>query len=91
MSLLAHILMTSGIVIVLAMLALWLVGTMLRDVSIADPFWGAGFVIVAGVAWHMSSGAGLRVVLLAILSALWGLRLSLFLLWRKHGHAEDRR
>lgn len=91
MSPLAQTLLTNLIVIVVVMVALWLVSTVRRDASIVDPFWGAGFVIVAWVAWYMNSPASLRVLILSSLTTVWGLRLSLFLLWRNRRHAEDRR
>lgn len=79
------------LVIMLVMFALWVIGTVRRDVSIVDPFWGTGFVIVAWVAWFMNSPASLRVLILSSLTTIWGLRLSLFLFWRNWGHGEDRR
>ena len=79
------------LVIMLVMFALWVIGTVRRDASIVDPFWGTGFVIVAWVAWYMNSPASLRVLILTILTAVWGVRLSLFLLWRNRGYSEDRR
>lgn len=91
MSPLAQTLVTNLIVMTVAMSALWLIGTARRDVSIVDPFWGAGFVIVAWVAWCVNSPAALRVLILASLTTIWGLRLSLFLLSRNWGHGEDRR
>ncbi len=84
-------LLMNFLVIMLVMFALWVIGTVRRDVSIVDPFWGAGFVIVASVAWFMNSPASPRVLILSSLTTVWGLRLSLFLLWRNRGQGEDRR
>jgi steroid 5-alpha reductase family enzyme len=91
MSPLMQTLLMNLLVIMLVMFALWVIGTVRRDASIVDPFWGTGFVIVAWVAWFMNSPASLRVLILASLTTIWGLRLSLFLLWRNWGHGEDRR
>lgn len=77
--------------ITLCVLTLWLIGTARRDVSIVDPFWGTGFVIVAWVAWLMNDPAGSRGLLLVLLTTVWGARLSLFLLWRNWGNVEDHR
>jgi steroid 5-alpha reductase family enzyme len=88
---LAQTLLTNLVVILVAMFALWLVSIVRRDASIVDMFWGAGFVLIAWVAWRLNSPAGSRVLLLVILTTVWGLRLSLFLLWRNWGHGEDRR
>jgi steroid 5-alpha reductase family enzyme len=73
------------------MVALWLVGIARRDVSIVDPFWGAGFVIVAWLACALHWPPSLRSVLLAGLTTVWGLRLALHLVWRNWGSDEDRR
>lgn len=91
MSPLTQTLMMNLLVIAIIMLALWVVGIVRRDASIVDPFWGTGFVIVAWMSMQLNSPAEFRVLLLAGLVTAWGLRLSLFLLWRNWGHDEDRR
>jgi steroid 5-alpha reductase family enzyme len=88
---LAQTLLTNFVVIVLVMFALWIVGLVRRDVSIVDPFWGVGFVLVAWIAWSLNAPAELRVLLLVGMTTVWGVRLSAFLLWRNWGHGEDRR
>lgn len=72
-----------------AMLALWLLSLRLRDASIVDPFWGTGFVLIAGSAWSTLGVHGPRAYLALLLVTLWGLRLSLHLLVRRRGHGED--
>jgi steroid 5-alpha reductase family enzyme len=69
----------------------WLVSIARRDASLFDPFWGTGFVVVAWLACVLNRPVEPRAMLLAVLTTLWGLRLSLFLLWRNWGHGEDRR
>ncbi len=73
------------------MLALWFLSIGLRNASIVDPFWGTGFVLIAWTAWALHAPTHARVLLLVVLTTIWGLRLSLFLLWRNWGHGEDRR
>lgn len=77
--------------IMLLMTTLWLISIPLRDVSIVDPFWGTGFVVVAWISFLNRADDGWRTLLLALLTTIWGLRLSLYLLWRNWGHGEDRR
>ncbi len=69
----------------------WLLSLTLRDSSIVDPVWGAGFVLVAWGALLLNSPEGHRPVLLTVLTTVWGMRLALFLAWRKWGHGEDSR
>lgn len=73
------------------MAGLWLVSLLRRDASIVDPFWGLGFVVVAWLAWLRCEANEPRGWLLVGLTSAWGLRLSLYLLWRNVGHGEDRR
>ncbi|MGE3314318.1 MAG: DUF1295 domain-containing protein [Planctomycetaceae bacterium] len=83
--------LTTLAVILCLMVGLWLVSLVRKDASIVDPFWGAGFVLVAAIAWQLNKPDQFRPQLLIALTAIWGLRLSLFLLWRNWGHGEDRR
>jgi steroid 5-alpha reductase family enzyme len=71
------------------MLVLWLASIRLRDVSIIDPFWGFGFVVVAWIAGLSAPGDPGRRALLVVLTSIWGLRLFGYLLWRNHGMPED--
>jgi steroid 5-alpha reductase family enzyme len=73
------------------MLALWLASIRLRDVSIIDPFWGFGFVVVAWIAALTTTGCTGSRILLVTLTSIWGLRLFGYLLWRNHGKPEDPR
>jgi steroid 5-alpha reductase family enzyme len=70
---------------------LWLVSLTLRDASIADRFWGLGFVLLA--AWYAAGGTGwpLRSYLVLALTAAWGIRLSVHIHLRNRGKPEDPR
>ncbi len=83
-------LLLTAVAIALAMLLLWLLSLRLRDSSIVDLFWGAGFVLTAWIAlWN--EGASPRGLLVTGLVSLWGLRLAGYLTWRNHGRGEDPR
>ena len=56
-----------------------------------DSLWGLGFVLVAGVTFWAGNGFGGRSLLILVLTAGWGLRLSGYLTWRNWGQAEDHR
>ena len=89
----SELLLNLGLALI-PMVFLWGLSISLRDVSIVDIYWGAGFVYLA---W-MSS---LRTVgidaftwqhwALCITVSVWGARLSLYLLWRNWGEGEDPR
>lgn len=72
------------------MVLVWLSSLALRDASLVDRYWGAGFVLLAWVYWW-SAGAPLAGLLTVVPVTLWGMRLSLFLTWRNWGHGEDYR
>lgn len=79
------------VTLLIAMLALWSISLVKRDASIADVFWGAGFVLIAWVALTFNSPVAWRAWLVAVLTSIWGLRLAFHLLLRNLKHTEDRR
>lgn len=79
-----------GLVTLALMICLWLVSLMRADASIVDPFWGAGFVLLTWVYFALTPEGFLgRKLLLCTLATVWGMRLSLYLLWRNWGQGED--
>lgn len=85
------VLLASAGAIAVLMGLTWLVSLAMRDASIVDLVWGAGFVVVAVTAALVGEGWEARRALLAILVGVWGLRLSGYLAWRNLGHGEDYR
>jgi len=74
--------------------AVMAVAIRIRNQSIIDIFWGPGFVVAAVVSYLMSVGNGgdcTRRLVVAILTAVWGLRLGLYIGRRNAGHGEDKR
>lgn len=71
------------------MTLLWLVSIRLKNVSIVDLFWGFGFVLAAFFYYWKAEGLPVRQILLLIMVAVWGLRLSGYLTWRNYGKGED--
>jgi steroid 5-alpha reductase family enzyme len=72
------------------MTVLWLVSLRLKNASIVDIFWGAGFVLSNWLYLALTpDGAPARKWLAAALVTIWGLRLSLYVLWRNAGKGED--
>lgn len=90
---LTAMLFNSVLVVIATMTCLWLLSLARRDASIVDPFWGTGFIVVTWFALFTLPAAQdvTRSWLLATLSTIWGMRLSLYLFWRNWGHGEDRR
>jgi steroid 5-alpha reductase family enzyme len=81
---------TAGLIILGLMIALWIVSLILKNSSIVDIFWGTGFVIVGWVYFALTpDGFDTRKWLIAVLTTIWGLRLSLYILWRNWGKEED--
>jgi len=82
--------LVAGSVILGLMILVWIVSLILRNSSIIDIIWGTGFVIANWVTFALTpDGLPTRKWLIGILVTLWGLRLSLYILWRNWGKAED--
>jgi steroid 5-alpha reductase family enzyme len=74
------------------MTLLWLLSLLLRNSSIVDIFWGAGFILAAWMYYVLTpDGFAGRKLLVCLLVTIWGLRLSLYILWRNWGKPEDYR
>src|SRR2546421_12812921 len=80
---LGDIMLASAGALLIYVLALWALSLPLRDVSIVDPGWGIGFVLVAWLAFAIGNGCTGRRALFAALVSLWGLRLASHLIRRK--------
>ncbi|NIR43712.1 MAG: DUF1295 domain-containing protein [Gemmatimonadetes bacterium] len=82
----------AGLAVALGLMTLVWIGSLVkRDASIIDIFWGLGFVLVAWTYLWLSGAGTVRAYLVAGLVTLWGLRLSLYILWRNWGEEEDYR
>jgi len=90
--LLVNLAVAAGMVAVL-MLATFAYAMRTRVHAIMDTIWPLGFVIVALVSFGLSSGSGVtgRRVLVLLLTAIWGLRLSAHIFSRNRGQGEDKR
>jgi steroid 5-alpha reductase family enzyme len=70
---------------------LWLINLRTKDPSFIDSWWALGMVVLAGHTFMFNHGGGDHGVVLAVLCAIWGLRLGIYLLWRWPKHGPDRR
>jgi len=79
-----------GLVIFAAMVLLWIISLIVKNSSIVDIFWGAGFVISGWLAFFLTpQGLLARKILIMVLVTIWGLRLAGYVLWRNAGKPED--
>ena len=79
-------------VILSMMILLWLLSLVLKNASIVDIFWGAGFVVTNWVYFFLTpEGYPVRKLLISLLVTIWGLRLSMHILKRNWGKEEDYR
>ncbi|MCX8124887.1 MAG: DUF1295 domain-containing protein [Spirochaetes bacterium] len=69
----------------------WIISLIVKDASIADVFWGLGFILVALLTYILFHGYSVRAAIIVILVILWGLRLSVYIFYRKRGKGEDPR
>lgn len=77
-------------IILSLMFVLWIISLGLKNSSIVDIFWGTGFVISSWVYFVFTpDGFITRKLLLCTLTTIWGLRLSIYILWRNWRKGED--
>lgn len=69
----------------------WPISLLKKNVTIVDSMWGLGFILIAWLTFFNSDGYLGRKILIALLTTIWGLRLSLHISWRNWGKGEDRR
>jgi steroid 5-alpha reductase family enzyme len=82
----------TALVAALGMMTLvWVASLVKRDASIVDVFWSLGFVALGWIYFLAAEVHAPRGFLVVGLVTLWGLRLSLHILWRNWGHGEDYR
>jgi len=83
--------LSSALVILAYMVILWLFSLAIRNSSIVDIFWGAGFVFINWINFFAFTPAGFfgRKLLLGLIVTLWGLRLTTHILRRNWGKPED--
>jgi steroid 5-alpha reductase family enzyme len=82
----------AGLAVLGTMTLLWLLSLWLRNSSIVDIYWGAGFVLAAWLYYGLTpEGFVGRKLLTCLLVTLWGLRLALHILRRNWGKPEDYR
>ena len=79
----------SGFVILCLMTILWLVSLALKNSSIADIFWGIGFIVIVWLAFSYGFGYLPRKQWMTALVTVWGLRLALHIGNRNWGKPED--
>ena len=77
--------------ILTALTFVWMLSLRLQDASVADIFWGLGFVMLAWLYCLLSPPLTQRSWLVAALTTLWGTRLSAHIFHRHRGKGEDPR
>ena len=86
---LATLLLLNLCTVIGVLTALWCLSLRLKDASIVDILWGSGFVLIAWTTFCLTEQPTPRALVLAVLTTIWGLRLSGYLAWRNMGQAED--
>ncbi len=71
------------------MVLTFIVAQLIKDNSIVDVFWGAGFIIVTAFSLVMAPDYDLRKAIVAFLVMIWGLRLTIFIFQRNKDKGGD--
>jgi steroid 5-alpha reductase family enzyme len=91
MSVFLNELMRCGAVVLAYMTVWYLVARIKKDNSVADIAWGLGFVLVAGYTFFFRRTSLFLPLLVTLLVAIWGLRLSFHIFRRNRKKGEDPR
>lgn len=83
--------LTLGILVVVYMTVWFGIAVWKKRNDVADTAWGLGFVLVAWTAFLIGEVQSARGLLVAVLVAVWGLRLAWHISKRNHGKPEDSR
>jgi steroid 5-alpha reductase family enzyme len=83
----------AAVAVLVLILATWVLGRALGRYNVIDVAWGLGFVLVAWVAYALSSGRGddTRRLVVALLVTIGAGRLAAYIAWRSRGKGEDPR
>ena len=81
----------SAIIIFSLVYTVWAIHLLLRDASIIDLIWGAGFGVVASILLFSTAEETPYLILLASLPIIWAIRYTIFIVKRNIGHGEDDR
>ena len=79
-----------GFLAIMGMMTIaWVISVVIKNASIVDLIWGFGYVLASGFYALQVEVLGPRSVLVLVLAAVWGMRLSIYLTWRNWGKPED--
>lgn len=84
-------LLLSAVILLAFAVVQWVISLAARDASIADRFWGLGFILVCVAGLRTVDPVTPHKVLLAGLVFLWGARLAIYITWRNWETGEDYR
>lgn len=73
------------------MSGLFLLALKIKNNSIADTFWGIGFVVITGVSWISAGVPDLVGIIISICVLIWASRLAIHIFTRGLGKGEDPR
>lgn len=89
LNLLLNTLVFSSLILWVFMHLTYFVAVIKKDNSIADIFWGIGFIIVAWSSLLFNQNFEIRPLIASSLVTLWGLRLAIYILIRNKNKPED--
>lgn len=81
----------TGLFLLGYLLFAFLVGSLKKDNSVMDIFYGGGFILIAWSTLILKGEYSLRSIIVTILVTIWGIRLATYVLIRNWGKGEDKR
>jgi steroid 5-alpha reductase family enzyme len=81
----------SALILIIFMIIAFIVGTLKKDNSVIDVFYGLGYIVLIWSGLFLSNTFPPRKIIITSLVTLWGLRLAIYILIRNWGKPEDYR
>ncbi len=86
-----YLIISSGLIIIIFMTAVWLLSIYKNDMSIVDGFWGLGFIVITHFWFFRLEEIYPKQFIVTYLITLWGLRLATHIFFRNWNKPEDPR
>jgi steroid 5-alpha reductase family enzyme len=75
--------------IMILMTSVWIYSVIIKNASIVDIFWGTGFIVAAFYYFFNTDGLEIRKLIVLLMTSIWGLRLTIYILIRNFNKGED--
>lgn len=81
--------LVSFVAVSIVMIIIWVWAYIIKNAGVVDIFWAFNFLVIAIVIWFLADGFETRKIIVCVLTALWSIRLGIYLLIRVGSHLDE--